>query len=74
MIYEHLLANIGVEPRTRLPKLGLPACITPRPSNKQLSVQVKTMIWSQPAVGTASSEAKQPAGTSENFRSCDTER
>ena len=37
-------------------------------------MQVKTMIWSQPAVGTASSDAKQPAGTSENFRSCDTER
>ena len=70
----YLQTSASRQPRTRLPKLGLPACITPRPSNQQLSVQVKTMIWSQPAVGTASSEAKQPAGTSENLRSCDTER
>merc|ERR1711924_553968 len=37
-------------------------------------MQVSTMIWSQPAVGTASSEAKQPAGTSENLRFCEVDR
>merc|ERR1719174_3355693 len=34
-------------------------------------MHVSTMIWSHPAVGTASSDAKQPAGTSENLRSWD---
>merc|ERR1711935_1261700 len=37
-------------------------------------MQVSTMICSQPAVGTASSEAKQPAGTSENLRFCEVDR
>ena len=36
--------------------------------------ELRTMICSQPAVGTASSEAKQPAGTSENFRFCEVDR
>ena len=38
------------------------------------SMYVTTMIDSQPAVGTASSEAEQATGTSENLRSCDVER
>jgi len=32
------------------------------------------MICSQPAVGTASSDEKQPVGTSENLRSAEVER
>merc|ERR1719198_2711389 len=36
-------------------------------------MQVRSMICSQPAVGTASSDAKQPVGTSANLRSCDVE-
>jgi len=34
-------------------------------------MQVSTMICSQPAVGTASSDEKQPVGTSENLRSAE---
>ena len=37
-------------------------------------MQVVSMIASQPAVGTASSEAKQPEGMSANLRSFEGER
>jgi len=37
-------------------------------------MQVVSMIASQPAVGTASSDAKQPTGMSANLSSCVVER
>ena len=37
-------------------------------------MQMSTMICSQPAVGTASSDARQPAGTSSDLRFCEVER